>query len=442
MEQSLIAATSGIQANQTYLDVIGNNIANSNTTGYKSQTVGFTDLLAEQIAGASAPTATSGGVNPMAIGAGVRVGAVTDQQTQGAIQDTNVPTDVAIQGNGFLIASQAGQTYFTRNGQLSLDANGNLTTPNGALIQGWMANASGVINTASPTGNVTIPTSGTLPATATTQLTLGGNIDSSSTTPVSFTYNAYDSLGNAVPITFTLTPVSGTPGSWTMQASVPNGTGGSVNLYGSPGPTVTFATSGSTAGQITGITAGTGTPAGTVSGTASTGLSVTLPTTNMPASYTFASGATIGIDFPPAGSTGQVTQDSASSTIVGTSQNGHAAGSLQSFSIGADGTILGSFSNGQSQTIGQIALATFANPAGLSSNGNLMYQASANSGGANIAAPGSGGTGTLVGGALEGSNVDLSTQLTDLIVAQEAYQANTKVITTTDTTFQSLMQVP
>ncbi len=441
MEQSLIAATSGIQANQTYLDVIGNNIANANTTGYKSQTIGFTDLLAEQIAGASAPTATSGGVNPLAIGAGVRVGAVTDQQTQGPIQNTNVPTDVAIQGNGFLIASQAGQTYYTRNGQLSLDANGDLTTMNGALVQGWMANASGVINTAAPTTNITIPTSGTLPATATTQITLGGNLDAAATSPVSFTYNAYDSLGNAVPVTLTFTP-TGTANQWNLQASVPNGTGGSINLFGGSGATVTFSSSGSTAGQITGITAGTTSPTGTVSGTASTGLSIAIPTTNMPSSYTFASGATIALDFPPAGSTGQVTQDSVSSTIKGVSQNGHAAGSLQSFSIGADGTILGSFSNGQSQTIGQIALATFANPAGLSSNGNLMYQASANSGGANVSAPGSGGAGTLVGGALEGSNVDLSTQLTDLIVAQEAYQANTKVITTTDTTIQSLMQVP
>ena len=153
MEQSLIAAVSGIEANQTYLDVIGNNIANSDTTGYKAEDPIFTDLLAEQIAGASAPSAgQSAGVDPIAVGAGVRVGAVTNDQSQGAIQQTNQPTDVAIQGAGFLIADREGQQYYTRAGNLTLDANGDLATPTGALIQGWQADGQGAIDTNAPVG--------------------------------------------------------------------------------------------------------------------------------------------------------------------------------------------------------------------------------------------------------------------------------------------------
>lgn len=433
MEQSLIAAVSGINANQTYLDVIGNNVANSNTTAYKAQGIGFTDLLAQQIAGAAAPTPTTGGINPQAIGAGVQVGTITENQNQGAIQQTNVPSDVAIQGSGFLVASLAGQTVFTRNGQLSLDANGDLTTPNGALVQGWQANAAGTLNTNAPTTAVTVPTSSTLPATATSAITLGGNLPSGSATPVSFTYNAYDSLGTVVPVTFTLTPVSGTANEWSIQATVPNGSS-TADLFSSTAlPTVTFSS-----GQIASMTSN-----GTTKLAANANGSYSLPTASMPPNppYQFASGAALDLNFPAPSTNGAVTQFSGNDTLTATNQNGHAAGSLQSYSIGPDGIITGSYSNGQSSTIAQIALATFANPSGLSDLGNLMYQASANSGQAVVTQPGNGQAGTLVGGALEASNVNLSSDLTDMIVAQESYQANTKVISTTDTTMQALMQV-
>jgi len=428
VEQSLIAAASGIEANQTYLDVIGNNIANANTTGYKEENVGFSDLLAEQISGASAPTATSGGLNPVAVGAGVQVGTVTEAQTQGAIQQTDVPTDVAIQGNGFLVASQGGQTFYTRDGQLTVDGNGQLTAPDGALIQGWEASSSGSIITNGPTTAVTIPTASTVPATATSEITLGGNLPSTGTS-ASFTYDAYDALGDTVPVTVTFTQATAGSNSWTMQATVP-GASGPTNLFASGSePTLTFGSQ----GQLTGVSGGTT--------NTSTGVtSVSAPAPGAP--YQFASGAQLSFDFPASTSSAAVTQQNIGQSISATSQNGNAAGTLESYSIGADGVISGSFSNGQSQDIGQIALATFANPTGLTDLGNLMYQATANSGQANVSTAGAGTAGTLIGGALESSNVDLSTQLTDLIVAQEAYQANTKVITTTDTALQSLMQVP
>jgi flagellar hook protein FlgE len=437
MERSLIAATSGIEANQTYLDVIGNDIANANTTAFKSQSVSFADLLNEQVAGATAPTATSGGINPYAVGSGVKVGTVSENDTQGTIEQTNVPTDVAIQGNGYLVASQNGQTLYTRDGQLSTDANGDLVAPNGALIQGWMAQ-NGVVNTNAPVGNITIPLQSTSPAAETTNITLGGNIPaptSGSTSPVSFTVDAYDSLGNTVPVTVTLTPPSSTASqdTWTMTAAIPGSNGSTPISFSNGGSstteqTITFGSN----GQISQVN-------GTNTSNAPVTLDATWPTSGT--NYTFNNNA-FTFTLPAPGSSDAVTQYAGNQSISAANVNGSPAGSLQSFSIGADGTITGTFSNGQSQTIGQIALATFANPEGLTDLGNLMYQSTVNSGQPVISAPGSGGAGTLVGGALEQSNVSLSKELTDLIVAQEAYQANTKVISTTDQAVQSLLQVP
>jgi flagellar hook protein FlgE len=433
MEQSLIAAVSGIQADQTYLDVIGSNVANSNTTGYKSQSADFTDLLAEQISGASAPIANGqgAGINPIAVGSGVRIGSVSENLNQGAIQQTNIPTDVAIQGNGYLVAVQYGQTLFTRDGNLTLDANGDLSTQTGGLIQGWEANAQGVINTNAPAGPISIPTGSTMAANPTTQFAVGGNLPawngSGTATPISTTINAYDSLGDAIPVTLTYTPVSGTANTWTIQGTVTSPTGATTNLWSTP-PTMTFNPS---SGQIASITGAATNADGTM----------TLPVSTMPAGYAFPGGDTWKFTFPAPNTTDAVTQYSGEQTISMTGQDGYSSGTLSSYSIGSDGVITGAFSNGKTLSIGQIALASFSNPGGLADQGNLMFAQSANSGPPQIGAPSTGGRGTLVGGALEGSNVDLSTQLTDLIVAQEAYQANTKVVSTTATNITALTQM-
>jgi len=431
MEQSLVAAVSGIEANQTYLDVIGNNIANSDTTGYKAEDPIFTDLLAEQIAGASAPVqGESAGVDPIAVGAGVRVGAVIDDQSQGAIQQTNQPTDVAIQGAGFLVASQEGQQYYTRAGNLTLDADGNLATSTGALIQGWQADAQGTIDTNAPVGDVTIPNGEVMSAQATTSFTMGGNLPawSGTGTPpvVTTTMNGYDSLGETVPVTLTFSAVAGTANEWTVQGTVPDGTSTS-NLW-TTAPTITF---NATSGAISSITGATTNADGSLS----------LPVTTMPPGFTFPSGDTWQIEFPASGSINAVTQFGGEQTAQFASQNGNAAGTLESFTIGGDGVISGAFSNGRTESIAQLALATFSNPTGLVDDGNLMYSASPNSGQPAIGTSGTGERGTLLGGALEDSNVDLATELTDMIEAQEAYQANTKVVSTTSTVLQSLVDM-
>lgn len=432
MEQSLIAAVSGIEANQTYLNVVGNNVANSDTTGYKAESADFTDLLAEQIAGASAPLANGqgAGINPIAVGSGVRIGSVSNDQSQGSLLQTNQPTDVAIQGSGFLVALQNGQTLYTRDGHLTVDANGNLGTATGGLIQGWMANAQGVLNTNAPTGPVTIPTGATMGAQATTALDLQGNLPawsgSGTATPVPVTINAYDSLGNSVAVDLTFTPVAGQANQWTLQGTVPNPSGGTTKLWATP-PTVTFDPASGQVKSVTGVTA-------------NTDGSFSLPVGTMPTGYTFPSGDTWNIDFPAPNSTSAVTQYAGDQTLSG-KQDGYASGALASFAIGGDGVITGSFTNGKTLAIGELALATFANPGGLADQGNLMYRSTANSGQANLGAPGTGGRGSLIGGSLEGSNVDLATQLTDLIVAQEAYQANTKVVSTTASNLQALTQM-
>lgn len=394
MEQSLIAAVTGIQANQTYLDVIGSNIANSNTTAYKSESAVFTDLLAEQVAGAAAPLPNQqgAGINPVAIGSGVRVAAVAENQNQGTIEQTNVPTDVAIQGQGYLVATVGGQQMFTRAGSLTIDANGQLATPTGGLIQGWNATPAGAITTNAPTTGVVIPNGQVMPGQATANVTLNGNLPLTAN-PTTVTVNTYDGLGNSTPIALTFTPPTTATGNWSVSESVNGGTPTSV-------------------------------------GTFSFGAGGTTPT---PTTLALSGGITLNL--------GTITEYSGQNTLQA-SQDGFGAGTLESFSIGSDGVVTGAFSNGRTQKLAQLALATFANPGGLADQGNLMYAPTANSGAANIGTAGTGGRGTLVGGALESSNVNLANQLTNLIVAQENYQANTKVITTTDQAIQALMAMP
>lgn len=432
-ERSILAAVSGIQANQTYLDGIGNNIANADTIGYKSSQVQFQDLLAEQISGASGPPAGGGsaGVNPVAIGSGVRVAANQVNLQEGSLEQTGTPTDVAIQGSGYLVVQSGGAQMFTRNGSLTTDANGDLATQEGGLIQGWQANGAGVVNTNTPLTSIKIPTGETIGATATSTMTLGGNLPAwngvGAAPTETTTLNAYDALGDIVPVTLTFTGTA-TANQWTVQGTVPKPGGGTDTLWTTP-PTIAFSPA---SGQVASVTGATTNPDGSLS----------LPVSTMPAGYTFPAGDTLSFTFPPPSSASAVTQFAAASTIAMSSQNGFASGTLQSYSIGSDGTITGSFSNGATLSLGQIALANFSNAGGLADQGGGLYATSPNSGQALIGTPGTGGRGALLGGELEQSNVDLGTELTNLITAQEAYTANTKVLTTSSQVIQALENVP
>ncbi len=414
--RSLSAAASGIDSMQTDLDVIGNDIANSETNGFKATTAQFQDLLTEQLQPAGAASGTNlASTNPSSIGAGTEVSTISTNFSEGAVSQTGVSTDVAIEGNGFLVISQNGQTYYTRDGNLQIDANGNLATQSGGLVLGWPG---GTGSNATP-GPLSIIAGSAEPPAQTRNAYLGGNLPANATGPVTVTTTIYDAQGSAVPVTLTFTP-TGT-NSWSLQGTVP---GAASSLWAAP-QTLTFTPNGDLA---------------TVNGAAVGAGQTSLPVGVLPSNYSW-SGAPPQFDFPAVGSQNAMTQFASAQTAVVNSQDGYTSGTLESYSIGAGGTITGTYSNGQSQALGTIALAQFANPGGLSAVGNTYYSPSAASGNPQLGTPGSGGLGTLQGGALEGSNVNLATELTDLIEAQTAYQANTKVVDSTSVALQSLVQM-
>jgi flagellar hook protein FlgE len=420
--RSLDAAASGIDTMQTDLDTIGNDIANSETDGYVSQTAEFSDVLTEQLTPAGGAVAGSlASTNPSTVGAGDEVSAIETDFTPGEVTQTGINSDVAVQGNGFMVVSQGGQTYYTLDGDLQVDADGNLATNSGGLVEGWGPGQP----TSAPLQPLTIKVGSTGQPVQTQNIVLGGNLPSDSTGPVTVTTTMYDSLGHQVPVTLTLTPTlnaDGTATSWSMQGTV---TGATANLW-SAAQTVVF-TSGGQRESINGTAVGAG--------------ETDIPIDHEPSNYTWAGTTMPTIDFPPVGSEGAVTQYAGDQTIAVASQDGNDSGTLESYSIGGNGVITGIYSNGNSATLGTIALATFANNDGLDDVGQTYFTTTVASGKAQLGQPGSDGYGSLQGGAVVSSNVDLATELTDLIEAQTAYQANTKVVDTTSTVLQSLMEM-
>ncbi|AEI10987.1 flagellar hook protein FlgE [Cellulomonas gilvus] len=390
MLRSLFSGISGLRSHQTMLDVTGNNIANVNTAGFKSSQVQFQDTLSQMLMGAGGAQAGVGGTNPAQVGLGVRVAGITTNFTQGASQLTGRSTDMMIQGDGFFVVRKGAETFYTRAGSFDFDSTGQMVLPGeGALVQGWMA-VNGVIDTNSPLTDLRVPSGSVMAAVQSTAATYAGNLDSAAAdgTVLNRTVDLYDSTGNARTLTLTFTK-SAT--GWSLAAS-----DGAATVAATP---MTFATDGS----------------------------LTTPT-----SLTIG-----GVAVDLTGITGFAGLDTAKAIT----QDGQAAGTLQSFALGADGTITGSFSNGLKQVIGRIALGGFTNPAGLEKAGGSLFRTSVNSGDAAIGTAGTGGRGSLAGGALEMSNVDLSSEFTSLIVAQRGFQANSRVITTSDEVLQELVNL-
>jgi len=402
MGSSMNSAVSGLRAHQLWLDVIGNNIANVNTPGFKDGRVTFTDILSQTLAGPTAPSATLGGTDPKQVGLGVRPGAITNLFTQGGVLSTGKPTDVAIQGDGFFILSDGTASVYTRAGAFEVDAGGTLVDPTtGYRVQG---NA----------GNIVIsPTTTSAPMPTSTAI-FSGNLDSTvaagSTYTSTLTIN--DSLGGTHNLTLTFTKTAN-PGEFTYATTESDA---AMSIAAGGAGTVQF----SGAGAITAGGAG----------------AITLDFTNGASN-----GQAITLDYGSASNTTPVTGFASPSTLALGSQNGYAAGTLQNFSIGTDGTINGTFSNGRVQSLGTIRLATFNNPAGLEKVGNNLFRESTNSGVANVGSPATGGRGSLTPGALEGSNVDLAEEFTRLILAQRGFQANARVITTSDEVLQEAVNL-
>jgi len=400
-------ALSGLNAASQHLDAIGNNIANASTIGFKEGRAHFADMFAASIASEAGTQ----------IGIGTRLSAVSPQFTQGNITTTGNPMDVAINGQGFFRMAMGGVISYARDGAFSLDKNGFIVNSTGAQVTGYPANAGGTISPSTPVP-VQLSLANIAPK-ATANASVSMNLDSRSTTPVAAfnmtdptSYNSstaltvYDSQGNSHTLSlYFRTSASNT---WSVYAAAD----GSVLNTGNPIGTLSFNSSGTMASNVT-----------------------------MNPSITLTNGATTPMTFAllfPAASTSQY---GASFGVSNNTQDGYTTGQLSGFSIGADGIIQGRYSNGQTRDQAQIALANFINPQGLVAQGGNQWAESSSSGQPLVGAPGVGSNGSLQPGALESSNVDITTELVDMITAQRVYQANAETIKTQDQIQQTLMNL-
>jgi flagellar hook protein FlgE len=423
---ALQAGVGGMIAEQTRMDAVGNNIANSNTVGYKSADVIFADALYDVLKPATGPSGQISGTDPVAVGQGVLVTGMNTDFAQGNLMSTGRSTDVAVQGEGFLTLTDGQHLYYTRSGSLGLDANGYLVQlASGLRVLGMPPSAppgttgpsvpagspapatSATSVSVSPSNTLQVPIGQTASAHATSQVTLGGNLNSqaASSAKIQVTSHVYDSLGAGHDLTLIFTR-SGTAGQWDVSATSPDGTATlasptqltfDANGAASPGSlSLQLALSGSS---------GAGTPQ-----------AITVSVANLT----------------------QLAQDSSAALR---SQDGLPPGTLTGVSIAGDGTIMGIFSNGMSKPLGQLVTTTFSNNNGLESVRDSLYRASLSSGTPVYGAAGSAGHGSIQSGQLESSNVNLTQEFANMLVTQRGYQASSRVVTTADQMLQDLMNV-
>jgi flagellar hook protein FlgE len=425
-----MAGVASLQAQQTRMNVIGNNLANANTTAFKSNSLSFEDMLSQTVNNGSPPSATNGGTDPEQFGLGVAVGSTTTNMSQGSLASTNVPSDLAIQGNGFFAVTNGTSVSYTRDGNFSVDADGYLVqNATGQRLLGWPAGPGGVVSPSaqiSSTNELQIPLGTAITAQPTSNVNLTGNLEANAAS--SYTWSTqvqvYNSLGTAETVTVEFSnpqtpPPAGSPAgataSWDWNAYL--GSSASGTPIGDS----------TTAGNEPLYFSATGQYVNPFAGAATNVMTV-------PASGG-ASANSINLDM------NSITQlDSSSSVDLG-SQDGVGPGTLDSYAIGSSGMITGVFANGLTRPLGQVAVTTFANPNGLLNLGTNLWGTSVNSGTAVSGAAGTGSAGTLNAGYLEQSNVDVGTELTSLIVCQQGYEANTKIISTVNQMFQSLEQM-
>lgn len=451
MMRSMFSGVSGLKAHQAKMDVIGNNIANVNTVGFKGQSVSFQEVFSQTIRGAGSPQGGRGGTNPQAIGLGVNVASMDVIHTQGSTQRTDNPTDLMIDGNGFFIVTNdtnAQNRFYTRAGNFSLDKSGNLVTPGGFKV----LDKDGQI--------VTIDKSTTRTATATTQAQISGNINVSqevnATTNIAYTttVDVYDKLGNVHSIAVNFGEVlKGDPGvataappkNYSYRALEIPGVAPAFGSMALPaasavtGPQIyaEFNSSGTFTRLVSGITLDADREV-TVAGAAlaDTDITITVPGTEDVVLPIYDTGVT-----PNFNMFSKLTQYNALSDVTGVKLDGNSAGSIDSFNISSAGEVVATFTNGERETLATLGLALFDNPPGLQKMGSNLFIDTPNSGDPRIGTPGVGSFGALVPGALEMSNVDLSQQFTEMITTQRGFQANSRVITTTDEMLQELVNL-
>lgn len=402
---SLYTGISGLNANSWAMSVIGDNIANVNTTAYKGSRPTFSNILNQSLAGYTGNE----------VGKGVTMSGLNASWNQGSLENTANATDLAINGKGFFIVSQSGQEFYTRAGEFRFDKDGLMVNMDGYVVQGWDISSGGIIGGA--TTDVSVPMGGTVPAQSTSEFTANINLDATAVDGETFStsFIVYDSLGNDIPLTVTFTKTAN-PNEWTWAATVPASAGA---MAGGDTGTLTFNPDGS-------LVAGGVDPSMTINWTNGS----TTPQT-----------ITWDLYDDAAASNGTITQHAVPSITSYTNQDGYSAGTLQSITINEEGIISGTYSNGQISNLYQIAIADFPSYAGLTKLGGNLYSASLDSGQVLRGVPGEGSLGSLSTNSLEMSNVDLATEFVRLITTQRAFQANSRVITTSDEILNELINI-
>ncbi len=558
MMRSLSSGVSGLKSHQIKMDVIGNNIANVNTAGFKRSRVNFQEMMVQTMQGATAPHGGMGGTNPMQVGLGTNIGSIDSIFTQGSMQSTGKVTDLAIQGEGFFVLSDGTDLFYSRAGNFDLDRDGNMIDKGtGLKVMGWTADLSGNVNTSVSVGSINVPIGRSYPPTASTSISFGGNLNANAAvgTQHQTTMDIYDSLGNVHRVMTTFEP-TGVSGEWMYTVSLdasdaliqsylatyyPNfstlsqssqdailtqasevflsgyasatgvgrltgpgvhieskthgaagnndqiiltaGAGWNTtvtpNALGGNDINVTFpagATLSDLVTQLTNVanpayplvdafldTSATGTnplesetvKLGNGSDSKQTGIVVFTSSGQVDEAATQIANSAMPPNltnpfiFQPTGANAvevlpditELTQYTSGFTALAKRQNGNPSGTLTNITIGKDGSVSGVFSNGFTLNLGAIALANFNNPAGMLRMGNNLYKESTNSGSKMIGTAENGGRGSIMSGNLEMSNVDLAQEFTDMIVTQRGFQANTRVITTSDEMLQELANI-
>lgn len=407
---SFYASLSGLSTNAQALSVIGNDLANLNTIGYKSASTSFQDLFNS----AMGSSGTQGNGNPMQVGMGSRVGSIIQSFTQGSFQSSGNVTDMAISGQGFFtLQNTTGGHSYTRAGNFTVDNQGALMDPNGNRVLGW--NRIGTaLSTNGPIVPIQIDMGTTSPPIATTMMTTTTNLDANAAVGPASRYvvpvQVYDSLGQAHTVQITYEKTAANTWSYGITtddtaATVTNGTG-----------TLSF----SPTGQL-----------------------ITPPTTITPTITGWTDGAAA---MSPswnltAGGTSLITQFAADSATSNSTQDGFASGNIRSLVVDQNGVITGNFTNGQTVPLAQVAISTFPNLNGLAKIGDNAWSETLASGAPNVGPANEGGRGTILGSQLELSNVDVAEEFTKLIIAQRGYQANSKIVTTSDQLLQETLNL-
>lgn len=407
---SFFTALSGLSADTTALDVVGNNLANMNTQGFKSSDVTFEDAMNQATAS-------------LQIGSGVATTNTNTNFTQGNIESTGQPLDLAIQGNGFFVVQDpsSNQTEYTRDGNFSLNAQGQLVTETGDLVQGWMA-VNGAVNPSGATTGITVPLLQPLPPAATQNMSITANLDASAAVGDTFTapVQVYDSLGN--PITLSVEFTNTGPGAWNYSVNMP-----SSDLTGATG-TTTALTTGAIAfgsnGQLTSPAAG-----------------APVAITNADPLADGAATLNINWNLYDANSNPDLTGYAQASAASGTTQDGSSAATVTDVSMQNGGILTATYSNGSQQVLAQVALANVSNPSSMIGTNNNNYLLGPQTMTPTVGAASTGGRGNLIGESLEQSNVDMATEFTNLIVYQNGYEANSKVLSTIDQMDQALLAI-